>query len=192
MLNCGLNSRRTGGRSRSSRASRSASVADDFLKHIARPSLGGTCRSRTTVLLPLLIRLRSCRTKTALLVTPLRPDDLALASNTLGGRGKRHDDCGSRLRRWQERVEEHGGRQKPEVDRSAEHWLSLSPRSERRAGCLQLLTRTIRYHTGCGYRAASLVRLPDHLIFPCALLTGRRRALAEYHARWRTLANLSD
>src|SRR6185437_8504145 len=87
------------------------------------------------------------RNSAALLVAPLRPDDLPLASNTLGGRGKRNDDCGGRLRRWQERVEKHCGRQKPEVDRSAEHWLFLSSGAERlqaASNCPRALSGTIR------------------------------------------------
>src|ERR1700746_2661806 len=83
----------------------------------------------------------------ALLIAPLRPYDLALASDTLGGRVKRND-FGGRLRRRQERVEKQRGRQQPKVDRSAEHWAVPQLGSERTAGCPQLPPHAIREHTG--------------------------------------------
>ena len=80
------------------------------------------------------------------LVAPLRPNDLVLASDALGGRGQRND-FGGRLRRREERVEKQRGRQNPEVDRSAEHLASLS-RAERSAGCPRFPASAIREHTG--------------------------------------------
>jgi hypothetical protein len=56
------------------------------------------------------------------LIAPLRPYQLALASDTLGSWNKRDGFDEDRLRRWQDRIEKQCGWQKPKVDRSGEHW----------------------------------------------------------------------
>jgi hypothetical protein len=61
-------------------------------------------------------------TKGGALIAPLRPYQLALASDTLGSWNKRDGFGQDRLRRWQDRIEKQCGWQKPKVDRSGEHW----------------------------------------------------------------------
>src|SRR6516225_5943184 len=77
---------------------------------------GGCCANK-----PVLTRLSS-RSDVRALVAPLRPYNITLAPDALGGGGIWDDFGHDRLRSRQECVEKQCGRQKPKVDRSTEHW----------------------------------------------------------------------